>query len=182
MDYFDDKYLAYDCLHEFQISDIGHGFSRIGKDKNIRISMKNVITKALKQSVLNGNLISTLQINDESPDNQPIDWQAIRIQRNELEKWFESRDQNPPFLYSEARNQKGGSKPRHSQIAKAVCQGIARTLWKANPDMTIADMLKREEILEYGEAKHYQGKTVHAWLSPVDPRPTDKKTGRPQKR
>jgi len=72
-------------------------------------------------------------------------------------------------------------KPRNSQIAKAVCQGIAKTLWEANPDMTIADMLKRDEVLEYGGAKYYNlEKTVRPWLSKVDPRLPEKKTGRPK--
>lgn len=72
-------------------------------------------------------------------------------------------------------------KPRNNQISKAVCQGIAKTLWKANPEMTIADMLKQHEVLEYGGAKHYSlEKTVRPWLSEVDPRPPEKKTGRPK--
>ena len=70
---------------------------------------------------------------------------------------------------------------RASQLAKAACQAVAKTLWKANPDMSIADMLKREEILEYGGGKHYSPeKTVRSWLSEVDPRPRAKKTGRPK--
>jgi len=185
MDDSDFNYSAYDYLHRFTISDIAHGFSRIGKEKNERSSMKNVITKALKQAVSNGSLISNLQITHESPDNtriERIDWNTIRIRRKELEKWFELRDAKPPFLYREARNNKASNKPRPSQIAKAVCQGIARTLWKANPNMTIADMLKREEIQEYGGAAHYSAeKTVRPWLSDVDTRPTNKKSGRPKK-
>jgi len=71
-------------------------------------------------------------------------------------------------------------KPRNNQIAKKVCQGIAQTLWKADPDMTIAAMLDREEIREYGGAKFYEDKTIRSWLSAVDPRPPEKKSGRPK--
>jgi len=130
MDYSDYDYSEYDCLDEFTISDIAYGFSRIGKEKVQRASKRNIITDALKQAILKGRLISTLQINDESPDNPPIDWKAIRIQRNEIKKWFESKGQKPPFLFPEARNVESGSKPRLNQTEKAACQhegkGIVR--------------------------------------------------------
>jgi hypothetical protein len=73
------------------------------------------------------------------------------------------------------------SNPRQSQLDKVACQAIARTLWKATPDMTIADMAKTEDIQKFGHAACYTDKTVRGWLSGVDIRPPEMKTGRPKK-
>lgn len=59
---------------------------------------------------------------------------------------------------------------------KAVCQGIAKTLWGIYPDMTQEDMLYRKEIQLYGSGKLYSADTtLRRWLREVDPRET--KTG-----
>jgi len=70
--------------------------------------------------------------------------------------------------------------PRKSAFAKAKCQAVALTLWESSPDMTIADLLKQHEIQEYGGAKYYSSKVVGSWISEVDKRPPEKKTGRPK--
>jgi hypothetical protein len=61
-------------------------------------------------------------------------------------------------------------------IAKNVCQGIAKTLWDINPEMTITDMCLHSAIQNYGDGKLFGlDTTLHRWLSEVDPR--KKKTG-----
>lgn len=71
-------------------------------------------------------------------------------------------------------------KKRPNQMDKLICQAIARTLWDIYPHMTIEDMRKHHAIQTYGNGKHYQGKnTLRDWLSEVDPRSTNEKTGRP---
>lgn len=72
--------------------------------------------------------------------------------------------------------------PRKSQIVKAACQAVALTLWDDNPDMTIEQMKSHPAILKHAGGQYYSGKnTLRDWLSEVDPRPADKKTGRPRK-
>jgi len=74
------------------------------------------------------------------------------------------------------------AKLRENQIHKKLCQAIAKTLWDINPKMTITNMTKHHAIQEYGSGKYYNAeKTLHRWLSEVDPRDKAKKTGRPKK-
>jgi hypothetical protein len=69
-------------------------------------------------------------------------------------------------------------KLRPDQLAKIKCQAIAQTLWSLIPDMTIEDMKRHPAILEFGDGKNYPGKnTIRDWLSEVDPRPDELKTG-----
>lgn len=72
-------------------------------------------------------------------------------------------------------------KLRENQLHKKLCQAIARTLWDIDPKMTITNMTKHHAIQEYGSGKYYNAeKTLHRWLSEVDPRDKAKKTGRPK--
>ena len=58
---------------------------------------------------------------------------------------------------------------QQQQRDREVCQGIAKTLWDAYPDMTIEDMLDRNEIQKYGSGKLYsRDTTLRRWLSGVD--------------
>jgi len=69
-------------------------------------------------------------------------------------------------------------KLRDNQVDRLVCQGIAKTLWDINPDMTIEDMVNHKAVQIYGNAKLYtEPETIRKWLREVDPRDPDKKTG-----
>lgn len=69
------------------------------------------------------------------------------------------------------------AKLRPEQEAKFVCQGVAIALWNTNPDMTITDMANEELLLSKGGGNMYSEKTRKDWVSEVDPRPKEKKTG-----
>ena len=71
--------------------------------------------------------------------------------------------------------------PRREQIDKQVCQGIARTLWDEHPDLTIQTLIKHPAIQRNGNGAQYKEKTLRGWLSEVDPRSAEAKTGRPPK-
>lgn len=71
-------------------------------------------------------------------------------------------------------------KLRPDQQDRIDCQAIARELWAEHPDWIQADLLKHPRIKSY--RKQWTGKnTVPNWLSEVDPRPDDKRQGRPPK-
>lgn len=68
---------------------------------------------------------------------------------------------------------------RNSKFDSMICQAIARTLWDQYPDMTIEDMKKHKAIQIYGNGRAYLGKnTLRDWLSEVDPRDPETKSGR----
>lgn len=71
--------------------------------------------------------------------------------------------------------------PRQSQLDKLACQAIARTLWDKDPSLTIRALIEDPAIRRYGNGAHYESKTLRQWLSEVDPRPVEAKTGRPRK-
>ena len=71
--------------------------------------------------------------------------------------------------------------PRASQIDKERVQAIALTLWDIDPNLTITALTKHPAILRYGNGKHYNIKTLRQWITEVDPRPPEKKRGRPKK-
>lgn len=69
------------------------------------------------------------------------------------------------------------AKLRPEQETRLICQGIAIALWDANPEMTSTDMAKNHLILKEGGGSVYTEKTRYVWVSDVDPRPEEKKTG-----
>jgi len=71
---------------------------------------------------------------------------------------------------------------RPSTMAKVACQQIAQTVWKEQPSMTIADMVKHPIVQQYGGAAPYGPATIRAWLSQVAPTDVKNKRGRPRKK
>lgn len=79
--------------------------------------------------------------------------------------------------------QKKEPMPRTMQMAKERCQALAKYLWNQHPDMTQEDMARHEAIynLTITDGKRYEIETVKEWVAKVDPRPAEKKRGRPRK-
>lgn len=73
--------------------------------------------------------------------------------------------------------------PRAMQFAKARCQAMAKYLWHLHPNMTREEMARHEAVynLSITEGKRYEIETVKKWIAKVDPRPPEKKRGRPRK-
>lgn len=72
-----------------------------------------------------------------------------------------------------------GYKSRDEFQDKIDCQAIAKTMWEENSSLTIAAIMGAAKIAPY--AKKYRGKnTLRIWLSEIDPRPPEKKRGRPK--
>jgi hypothetical protein len=73
--------------------------------------------------------------------------------------------------------------PRAMQFAKERCQTMAKYLWHKHPDMTQDEMARHEAIynLSITDGKRYEIETVRKWIAKVDPRPAEKKRGRPRK-
>jgi len=66
----------------------------------------------------------------------------------------------------------GKKKLRPSQQAKIKCREIAEQIWNKDPTITIADMIKKKEILPHREIKDgtlYTEKTVRNWIKDLCP-------------
>ena len=72
-------------------------------------------------------------------------------------------------------------KLRNDQVDKQLVQAIARTLWDIDPNLTIQALKEHPAVLKYGNGAQYTPKTRHNWIKEVDPRPLEKKRGRPRK-
>lgn len=65
---------------------------------------------------------------------------------------------------------------KKSTVHHERCRAVAELLWRIHPDMPIAEMARREEIIEIGcEGHHYDMRTISRWLANLK---TDRKPGR----
>jgi hypothetical protein len=60
-------------------------------------------------------------------------------------------------------------KLRPSQKAKIECRKVAEKLWEKHPNMTIADMIMKDEIVKACENKIYAEKTIRDWIKDLCP-------------
>ncbi len=58
------------------------------------------------------------------------------------------------------------------QRHKEECRMVAKSLWKEYSDMTIADMIQRDEICHACEGKVYTEKTLRNWIKDLCPDPS----------
>ena len=70
---------------------------------------------------------------------------------------------------------------RQSQVARVVCQQIARAMWQKDPQRRIADVIRDDLIQEYGGAKFYAEETVRTWINSAAPPEVRERRGRPRK-
>ncbi|MBD9356345.1 hypothetical protein [Methylomonas albis] len=75
----------------------------------------------------------------------------------------------------------GEAKLRASQAARTACRQIAERLWKEQPDINIASMVKHDLIQIYGGGNFYVEQTVRGWIADLAPSHIQGKRGRPKK-
>lgn len=69
----------------------------------------------------------------------------------------------------------------NAQQHRIVSREIATALWTANPELTQAAIIDHSAVREYGGARFYSDpNTVRSWIKDLDPRPEDKRRGRPK--
>lgn len=71
---------------------------------------------------------------------------------------------------------------RASARTRIACQEIAKSIWRDQAAMTIADMIKHDAIQRLCGAAVYTPTTVREWLSEVAPSEVKQKRGRPRKK
>ena len=122
--------------------------------------------------------------------------ESIYLDKYEILQLCLSNDIPPPqFWYSDSEikslssqhkpQQEPVSEPklRDSQIDRLLCRAIAQTIWHLQPDTNIKEMVEHHAIQIFGNAKQYKSqKNIRSWISDLDPRPAEKKTGRPRKK
>lgn len=117
-------------------------------------------------------LLKSQDEEDVETTSQPDDvWQALRLITSRLD----ALDRKMPSPKEHT--------PRTMQLAKARCQAVAKYLWQLHPDMNREEMAQHDAIfnLSITDGKRYTPKTIKKWIADVDPRPAEKKRGRPRK-
>ena len=119
---------------------------------------------------------------------------SVFVKKNEVRKWVRVTSEALPEFWFEPEevaeskaliarfhgSERGAT--RKDQQDKRKCQEIARRIWGARPQMTIAEMCRQREILIDGNGKAYSGKnTLRSWLSKVAPPTVKGRRGRPRK-
>jgi len=75
-------------------------------------------------------------------------------------------------------NENNNPKLRPNQATKIACQTIAQNIWKTEPEVSIATMVRRHEIQILGGAKPYVHEVIRRWLSEVAPPEVSARVGR----
>ena len=97
------------------------------------------------------------------------------VRPNKYITWLHSKGYEMPYEFKVFIGLEEGieliNEKTQQKIDKAVCQGIARTLWSIYPEMIIDNMQYEKSIQVYGSGKLYStDTTLRRWLSEVDPR------------
>jgi hypothetical protein len=120
--------------------------------------------------------------------------ESVFLDKYEIFQFCSERDIPPPeFWYTESDKNRlseknNEEKPvtqkqlRPSQLDRELCRAIAQTLWSIYPDTNIKKMCEHQAIKIYGNGNQYGVKTIRGWITDLDPRPPEQKTGRPKKK
>jgi hypothetical protein len=141
---------------------------------------KNILTRIVTLGINNGNLCC-VKYDWIFPEVEESVFSSINtiVDKSDFLRFI--KDRGFPVhrtLWESVRPEEAKEpKLRSEQETKLICQGIAIALWNMNPDMTITDMANQELLLTKGGGKMYSEKTRRGWVSDVDTRPEEKKTG-----
>lgn len=93
----------------------------------------------------------------------------------ELQKWAEELSLfdpiKPNLAEQKVKEESADFKNlRSEQRHRERCRGIASLLWASNPEITIADMILRDEIIVHGcEKKMYSENATRGWIKDLCP-------------
>jgi hypothetical protein len=117
-----------------------------------------------------------------SKKEAPVQSPEHYIKLDEFEKYLKKIGEIsiplPALLDSKQRGVPKVKKLRPSQMHRDECRKVAAKFWEKYPEMTIADMIDRAEILEVSKknnGKAYMEKTVRNWIKDLCP---DRSPGR----
>lgn len=72
-------------------------------------------------------------------------------------------------------------KLRFNQEAKVACRMAAQSIWKKDPNRTIASVIRDDVLQTYCGAAHYDEETIREWINTLAPDAIRKHRGRPRK-
>lgn len=156
------------------------------------IEIRNGLLLEMKHAVEMGNLVVNevyLEMNECAPDGTQsgLDVERSTVPPFVLISWALANGSDVPieFLTYVANKQKDksgayeGLSLKKSTIHHERCRAVAELLWNSEPEIPIAQMARRPEIIQIGcEGQEYDMRTVSRWLASLK---SDRRPGQPRK-
>ena len=157
------------------------------------LSIREQLTRAVQDAIDNGWLhideAYKKSGNDESgKSDSEIDFRKSTILPIVFINWAIESNISLPRQYVEYADRHKSDKSlyyeklgvKKTTVHHERCRAVAGLLWSIEPDIPIAEMARRREIVEFGcEGHEYDMRTISRWLASLKP---DRKPGQPRKK
>jgi hypothetical protein len=152
------------------------------------LSIRDRLLTAMKQDIDEGRLAVTEEYLDGADIGQSdIDVNKSTVLPFFFINWALANDIEVPAEFAKYHDRKKSNKSayyeglglKRSTIHHERCRAVAELLWSMEPEMPIAEMARRNEIIQYGcEGHDYDMRTISRWLASLK---ADRRPGQPRK-
>jgi len=156
------------------------------------IRIKDQLLRALMRSIEEGSLIINEELHDDCNVEAGISPSEVDFSRATIVPivficWaIDNKIEVPKQFEQYAKRKKNNNSAYHeglgvkkSCVHHERCRAVAELLWSHEPELTIADMARRSEIIQFGcEGHKYNMRTISRWLASLK---VDRKPGRSKK-
>jgi hypothetical protein len=153
------------------------------------LSIKDRLLTTMIQDIDEGRLAVTEVYLDGGTDTSQL---AIDVNKSTVlpfiyVNWAIANDIDVPAEFAKYHDRKKGNKSayyeglglKRTTIHHERSRAVAELLWSMEPEMPIAEMARRAEIMQYGcEGQEYDMRTVSRWLASLK---ADRRPGQPRK-
>lgn len=157
------------------------------------VSIRSQLFSAVKQSIDEGSLIIAEEYhegcNGESGTGQyEIDFEKSTVRPFIFISWALANNIEVPGQFVKFTTMKMSGRSgyyeglglKRTTIHHERCRAVAELLWSLEPEMTIAEMARRNEIIQFGcEGHEYDMRTISRWLASLK---ADRRPGQPRKK
>lgn len=177
-------YRCYDIRNLFFTRDVALLWCEVEEITPTTRHMVRSMICAIREALSTGELVCDHSLT--AALTTPPHWNEAAFTREELQRWAISKGQKPKFLFPEMRDEKNVRQQekrveQERKEDKASVQAVARTLWDIFPDMTAEAIANHQTVKIFCNGAQWEMPTIKSWIREIDPRPKDKRAGRPRK-
>lgn len=152
------------------------------------LSVREQITAAALNAIDSGWLHVNEVFKEGGKESSVIDFKKSIVLPIVFINWAIDSNISVPKQYAEYAAKNKGNKAlyheklgvKKSTVHHERSRAVAELLWRLEPDIPIAEMARRSEIIEIGcEGQAYDTRTISRWLASLKP---DRKPGQPRKK
>jgi len=155
--------------------------------------IKEQLFGAVKHSVDQGSLLIDVEYREDRNDEEgasphEIDFEKSTVWPFIFINWAKANNIEVPvqfekFTVMKIRTKSGyfeGLGLKKTVIHHERCRAVAELLWSMEPEISIGDMARRREIIQFGcEGYEYDMRTISRWLASLK---VDRRPGQPRKK